>query len=225
MEEKKQRHRKILPPLEELIGSSTSDLVSEALKKVIPYPPSKKEPKSEPPPTLTSTETKSKEAQKKEKKKGGEKSAARVPRTRLQNSAGTSVPSSRITETRGDPATTYPSGTHLVMPHLLVDEVLPALNTYEQVLLVRLYRLSYGFGRDTTDHVGKKALADRCNMSLAMVKKVLKILEGRGLIEKILDGSNDPNKGNRYRVLTKLLDSPVAGELDDNKAQSPDSPA
>jgi len=39
MAKKKAKHRKILPPLEEIIGGSTSDLVSEALKKVMhPYP-------------------------------------------------------------------------------------------------------------------------------------------------------------------------------------------
>jgi hypothetical protein len=235
MEEKKERQRKILPPLEELIGGSTSDLVSEALRKVLPYPPDKKEPKSESPPTLTSTETKSKGAKQKEKKKRGAKALSRVPHTRVHDSSATASPSSHspatrapsyhITQPQRDPATMSPSATHLVMPESLVDEVLPTLNTYEQVLLVRLYRLSYAFGRNATDHVGKKALADKCNMSLAMVKKVLKTLEGRGLIEKIPDGSNDPNKGNRYRVLARLLDSPVAGEPGDNKAQSPDSPA
>jgi hypothetical protein len=233
MEEKKERQRKILPPLEELIGGSTSDLVSEALKKVLPYPPDKKKAKSEPPTILTSTETKSKEAEQKEKKKGSEKTSTRLPYSPVHTSPATTLldpdtsataqPSYSVAETERDPATTYPSTTHLIMPHSLLDELLPVLNTYEQVLLVRLYRLSYGCGRDITDHVGKGALADKCNMSVAMVKKVLKSLEGRGLIEKVLDTSNHPNKGNRYRVLGRVLSSPGAGTLGGGKAQSPDN--
>ena len=221
-----------MPPLEELIGGSTSDLVSEALKKVIPYPPDKTEPKSERPPTLTSPGGKSKGRERKQKK-SGEKTAARVQYTRVRATPATPVlgsetpvptaPGSHITGLQQDPAAVDPSTTGLIMPDLLLDEVLPTLNTYEQVLLVRLYRLSYAFGGDTTDHVGKKALADRCNMSVAMVKKVLKSLEGRGLIEKILDTSNDPNKGNRYRVLARVLHSPVGGELGGSRAQAADN--
>ncbi|MFQ5787938.1 MAG: hypothetical protein ACE5H1_08140, partial [Thermodesulfobacteriota bacterium] len=41
MAEKKKKQRKILPPLEDLIGGSTANLVNEALKKVIPPSPSK----------------------------------------------------------------------------------------------------------------------------------------------------------------------------------------
>jgi hypothetical protein len=229
MEEKKERQRKILPPLEELIGGSTSDLVSEALKKVLPYPPHKKKPKSEPHPTLTSTETKSKEGEQKQKKKRGAKAPTRAPYTRLQDSSATTSPSSEtpappdpsypITERQSYPAAMYPSTTYVVMPQSLVDEVLPALNTYEQVLLVRLYRLSYGCGRDSTDHIGKKTLADKCNMSLAMVKRVLKTLEGRGLIEKIVDRSNNPTKGNKYRVRAGLPDSPAVAELGNTKCE------
>jgi hypothetical protein len=235
MEEKKERQRKILPPLEELIGGSTSDLVSEALKKVLPYPPDKKKPKSEPHPTLTSTETKSKEGEQKQKKKGGEKAPTRAPYTRVQDSSATASPSAetpvpsepryQITERQRYPAAMYPTTTYVAMPQSLVDEVLPTLNTYEQVLLVRLYRLSYGFGRDSTDHIGKKTLADKCNMSLAMVKKVLKTLEGRGLIEKILDRSNNPTKGNKYTVLAGLAGSPAVAELGNNKCEPPEDPS
>ncbi len=224
MEEKKERQRKILPPLEELIGDSTSDLVSEALKKVIPYPPDKKEPKSESPLPLTSTETKSGEAEQKENKRIGERTSTKSSYTRVQHSPATATPSDSIAGLLAPRAITYPSTTHLIIPGLLLDEVLPTLNTYEQVLLVRLYRLSYGFRRNITDHVGKKTLADKCNMSVAMVKKVLRSLEGRGLIEKIPDRSNDPTRGNKYRVLARLLNDSVVSELCGNKAQSPDNP-
>lgn len=234
MEEKKERQRKILPPLEELIGGSTSDLVSEALKKVIPYPSDKKEEKPEPPPTLTSGEIKPKDLAQKQDKKIKEKSPTRLQQTLVQDDSATTELSSdssvirelsnNITQLQYSSATSSPTKTYLITPHFLLDEVLPTLNAYEQVLLIRLYRLSYGFRRKITDHVGKKTLADKCNMSLAMVKKVLKSLESRGLIETIPDRSNDPTKGNKYRVLTRLSDNPVLAELSSNRTQSPDNP-
>ncbi len=50
MAKKKEKHRKILPPLEDIIGGSTSDLVSEALKKVMhPYPSRQEESRPEEP--------------------------------------------------------------------------------------------------------------------------------------------------------------------------------
>ena len=57
-----------------------------------------------------------------------------------------------------------------------------------------------------------------------MVKKVLKSLESRGLVETIPDRSNDPTKGNKYRVLTRLSDNPVLSELTTNKARTSDNP-
>jgi hypothetical protein len=129
MEEKKERQRKILPPLEELIGGSTSDLVSEALKKVIPYPSDKKEPKSEPPLTLSSTETKSKEAEQKQKKKSGAKTPTKLHYTRVRDNSATAFPDSHspatqdpgydITARQQYPATMYPRPSHLVMPQLI----------------------------------------------------------------------------------------------------------
>jgi hypothetical protein len=224
MEEKKEKQRKILPPLEELIGGSTSDLVSEALKKVIAYPPDKKEPKSEPRSTLSPTETKSQEPVQKQDKKIRTKTSTRLQYTLVPSDPAITEPSYNRPEIQEYPATIHLSKTYLITPHFLLDEVLPTLNAYEQVLLVRLYRLSYGFRRKLTDHVGKKTLADKCNMSIAMVKKVLRSLESRGLIEKIPDRSNDPTKGNKYRVLTRLLDNPVLAEPSNNRTQYRHSP-
>ncbi|MGB7291574.1 MAG: hypothetical protein WBD99_05340 [Thermodesulfobacteriota bacterium] len=215
MEEKKERQRKILPPLEELIGGSTSDLVSEALKKVLPCPSEKKEEKPGPLPSLASGEIKPKELEQKGEEKIRKGPSTRLHQIQLQhNSAITPLgvdssvilaPSYNVTEVPQDPPLMHPSKAYLMTPQFLFDEVLPTLSPYEQVLLIRLYRLSYGVKRRITDHVGKKSLADKCNMSIAMIKKVLKGLEGRGLIETIPDRSNDPTKGNRYRVLARAF--------------------
>jgi len=148
----------------------------------------------------------------------------RVTKKPSSHSPVIKIPSDENTQFPESSATVYPSKNYLITPQFLYDQVLPTLTPYEQSLLLRLYRLSYGFKRKITDHVGKKTLADKCHMSLAMVKKVIHSLEGRALIETIEDRSNDPHKGNRYRVLTRFSDNPVLQELSALKSKSPDSP-
>lgn len=254
MAKKKEKQRKILPPLEEIIGGSTSDLVREALKKVMgPYPSAPEEPLPEDSSiaqlseSLPTTEPSSEDTQLQrnpatEKLRdvetelqqdpvteelsdiGTELQDNRVIKKPSSRSRATKIPSLENTQFPDSSATVYPSKNYLITPQFLYDQVLPMLTPYEQALLLRLYRLSYGFKRKITDHVGKKTLADKCHMSLAMVKKVIHSLEGRALIETIEDRSNDPHKGNRYRVLTRFSDNPVLQELSSLKSKLPDSP-
>ena len=215
MQEKKERQRKILPPLEDLIGGSTSDLVSEALKKVIPYSLETKDEEGSVPDTSPALgEIEENELHQREENKIKDKASTRMGQTRVRqppaighpsmSSPAATQPGSSEPELGHNPALQYPSTTYVSTPCFLLDELLPTLNPYEQVLLIRLYRLSYGVKEKITDHVGKKTLSDKCNMSVAMVKKVLKRLESRGLIETIPDRSNDPTKGNKYRVLARV---------------------
>ncbi|MEM4379884.1 MAG: hypothetical protein QXL01_04270 [Thermoplasmatales archaeon] len=224
MEKKEEKRRRILPPIEDLVN--TPDLVNEALKKVIPPSPTPLSNEQSDKPRL---QTKVREEKAHEDDKLKKKSTARSQYSSdtielSHDDSATIEPSHLITELQYNPAISYPSRNYLITPHFLLDEVLPTLNPYEQSLLLRLYRLSYGFRRNTTDPVGKKTLADKCNMSLGMVKKVLKSLEKRGLIKTIPDKSNDPTKGNRYRVLTGLQDNPVLKELSHNITRSPHDP-
>jgi hypothetical protein len=97
-------------------------------------------------------------------------------------------------------------------PNFLDDELLPDLAPAEQVVLRRLYRLSYGFNRQTTDSVGINKLAKKCNLGESTVKRALKALSDRGLIIIHLDDSNSPKGGNKYSVLTGFIMNPVHNE-------------
>jgi hypothetical protein len=225
MDKKEEKHRRILPPIEELVG--TPDLINEALRKVIPPSPSKE--RAEQSDSSPSAIVQPLDRVQKPEKKLQKQSTARLPHSLVTAELGHDDsaiidPSHDITQLQYDSAITYPSRTYLITPHFLLDDVLPTLNAYEQSLLLRLYRLSYGFRRNVTDSVGKKTLADKCNMSIGMVKKVLKSLEKRGLIKAIPDKSNDPTKGNKYRVLTRFSDNPVILRLSHNIAQSQHDP-
>src|SRR5215212_2592641 len=50
------------------------------------------------------------------------------------------------------------------IPNGILDRVLPTLNPYDQLVLLRLYRLSRGFGKEECT-VGYQTLAVACNMS------------------------------------------------------------
>lgn len=92
-------------------------------------------------------------------------------------------------------------------PNYLDDEIMPTLQPSEQLVLRRLYRLAYGFNRDTTDKVSLTKLAEKCNLGVATVKLAIKSLEAKRLIEIQSDQSRDPKGGNRYRVLAELITS------------------
>jgi hypothetical protein len=93
---------------------------------------------------------------------------------------------------------------HHVTLNILDDQIMPTLSTLEQVVLRRLYRLSFGFQRMTTDPVSLSTLARKCNIGLSTLKKILPSLEQRGLIERVGESKYHPRGGNRYRVLPNL---------------------
>jgi hypothetical protein len=73
---------------------------------------------------------------------------------------------------------------HLELPYQILDHLDRYLDPYEQAVYKQLYRLSWGFGRNRC-RISNPKLAERTNMSEAMVKKVALKLAGKGLIEKV----------------------------------------
>jgi len=92
--------------------------------------------------------------------------------------------------------------------NILDDEIMPTLAAYEQIVLRRLYRLSYGFNRQITDSVTISTLADRCNLSESTVKRSLKILIERKLVQVQINKTGE-HFGNRYIVLAEFSQTPV----------------
>jgi len=85
----------------------------------------------------------------------------------------------------------------------LFDEFLERfdLTPSEQIVYLKIYRLSQDMKNLTTGPIGRTLLSKLCNMSASETKNIIRQLEGKGLIEIILDESNDPTKGNKYKIL------------------------
>lgn len=90
----------------------------------------------------------------------------------------------------------------------LDDNIIPAykLDTYEQSVLRRLYRLSRGFKSQECE-AGLGALSKACNISRSQVQKTVSSLMNRGLIHSLGHSQN----GTRYRVLDQLPAVPHKG--------------
>lgn len=87
--------------------------------------------------------------------------------------------------------------------HEIMDNVLPQLDTFEQSVYLRLYRLSHGFGQ-TTCTVGMSSLMRACNIKETACRTVLRRLINLGLIQ-LLEVRNDGQvKGSTYVVKAGL---------------------
>jgi hypothetical protein len=88
------------------------------------------------------------------------------------------------------------------------DVIIPGykLDTYEQSVLRRLYRLSRGF-RSLDCETGLGALAKACNIARSQAQKTVASLMTRGLIRSL----GHSQAGTRYRVLEQLPALPPKG--------------
>jgi hypothetical protein len=103
-------------------------------------------------------------------------------------------------------------------PNILDDEIMPNLIPSEQVILRRLFRLSYGFNRIITDPVSYSKLSEKCHLGLSAVKDALKSLQMKNLIKAIGDNKHSPIGGNRY-----LLNLPLPNPSTEFKNENKDS--
>ena len=97
-------------------------------------------------------------------------------------------------------------GGRLGLPHRYTDHLCQALSPDEQAVYVQLYRLSWGWDKDSC-FISNPRLSERSNVPLTTMRRVVKALIAKGLIE-ITDrkfGSNQ-EQGITYRV--SKLDSP-----------------
>jgi hypothetical protein len=96
---------------------------------------------------------------------------------------------------RAAPAQTATVAGYTRVPNDLLDRILPTLDPYDQTVLVRLYRLSRGFGSDTC-RVSIPVLAKACNVSERQVRISVGRLEVRELVRRI-----EQDFGNKDRSL------------------------
>jgi hypothetical protein len=83
------------------------------------------------------------------------------------------------------------------LDHNVEDVLLPTLSVYEQVVYLRLYRLTWGYGR-VVWRVTVETLCTVCGMSDRMCQKALNSLEAKGYIARLTDSRK--GAGNAYRV-------------------------
>ena len=88
------------------------------------------------------------------------------------------------------------------VPNGILDRVLPTLSPYDQLVLLRLYRLSRGFGKEDCT-VGYQTLAVACNMSSRQAQISVERLILAGWIERVdmvQGGQSRQGRGSVYRV-------------------------
>src|SRR5215208_261180 len=93
---------------------------------------------------------------------------------------------------------------HLRIPNEMLDRIFPTLMPSDQVVLLRLYRLTRGFHNDTIKvSMGKLAIA--CHLSSRQVTTCVQRLEKRKLIEKVSVDWSSKNQAERGVVIKILL--------------------
>ena len=92
---------------------------------------------------------------------------------------------------------------HTRIPNEVFEVVLPTLRTSEQSVLLRLYRLTWGFQKDTCQ-VSMGKLGKSCNLSSRQVTTCVQALEKRGFIRRVridLDNKNQAERGVTFQML------------------------
>lgn len=137
---------------------------------------------------------------------------------------------------------------HTRIPNEIFEDILPTLRTSEQSILLRLYRLTWGFQKDSC-HVSMGKLGKACNLSARQVTTCVQVLEKRRLVKRVhvdLDNKNQHERGVTFQMLLPqaarakssppAISSPPAKnsageEIADNKVntlkentQTPDAP-
>ncbi len=88
------------------------------------------------------------------------------------------------------------------VPNVILDRILGTLKPFDQVVLLRLYRLSRGFGKGTC-RVGYTTLSKACNISLKQAQICIERLIQTGYIERLgveQGGKNRQLRGSEYKV-------------------------
>lgn len=103
----------------------------------------------------------------------------------------------------------------------LLDRILKTLDVYDQIVLIRLWRLSYGFDSDECS-VAQPTLAKSCNISERQIRISITRLEAAGHIKRLGADFNNKNllkRGTSFKML--LPDSFKANRSVSARAASP----
>jgi hypothetical protein len=140
---------------------------------------------------------------------GSESAEVRQTQVRQTQVRQTPVPKTQVTEAQIRGA----AGRYLQLDHSVVDDFLPRLQPYEQLVYLRLFRLTVGFGRKTCV-VSHAKLAEKTRLSLSTIKRTCGQLEANGYVRSrpVLGGSH-VDRGCEFELLepTWLFETQVSG--------------
>jgi hypothetical protein len=88
---------------------------------------------------------------------------------------------------------------HTQLPHRYTDHLPRWLSADEQAVYVQLYRLSWGWGKDIC-FISNPKLAERSGVPETSMRRAVKKLIGKGLIEKTDRKFGGTEQGIEYRV-------------------------
>jgi hypothetical protein len=100
-----------------------------------------------------------------------------------------------------------PKGGWMAVPHAIADNLLPSLHPYDQLVFLRIYRLTFGHGREECI-VSHGALGKACNISWRTALRSLERLTALGLVERYgadLANPDQLKRGNRYRLGSRVV--------------------
>lgn len=102
------------------------------------------------------------------------------------------------------PVHTEPASRYTRVPNELLDALLPTLEPYEQLVLLRLYRLTAGFHRPACV-VSFATLGKACKLSERTVIRQVQSLVDKGLVvrRQVIDGPR-AQRGNEYTLRLDL---------------------
>jgi helix-turn-helix protein len=107
---------------------------------------------------------------------------------------------------------------HMQLPHRYTDHLPRWLSPDEQAVYLQLYRLSWGWGRDVC-FISNPKLAERSGVPETSMRRAVKKLIGKGLIEKTDRRFGGTEQGIEYRVFS--MDRPAKSD----RASTTDSPS
>jgi hypothetical protein len=116
--------------------------------------------------------------------------------------APTRVPETQVTQTQvRESEVTRPAGRFLQIDHAVLDDFLPRLQPYEQLVYLRLFRLTVGFSR-TSCTVSHAKLAEKTRLSLSTIKRTCAQLEANGYIRtRAVLGGAPADRGCEFEIL------------------------
>ena len=99
--------------------------------------------------------------------------------------------------------------------HMIIDHLYQHLDSFEQAIYTQLYRLSWGYGKETCN-ISNGRLAERANLKLTVTRRAIRDLQSKGLIQKIgYNWGKNQEQGIEYRL-------PLPDSLSRAAKQSPE---